>query len=108
MTEPEAIDLDMTVDEIMRRWPATIRVMIRHKMLCIGCPIAIFHTVEDACRAHDIDVASFSEDLLQAMKSDPMANAPSAFFAKADDGVSSSRARRRVEHGSSVGAKIGR
>ena len=69
----------MTVDEIMRRWPATIRVMIRNKMLCIGCPIGVFHTVLDACAAHRVDLESFSKELLEAMGSDPVANAPSAF-----------------------------
>ena len=79
MTRPETIDPDMTVDEIMRRWPATIRVMIRNKMLCIGCPIGVFHTVLDACEAHRVDLESFSKELLEAMGSDPVANAPSAF-----------------------------
>lgn len=76
---PAAIDPDMTVDEIMRRWPATIRVMIRHRMLCIGCPIGIFHTVADACDAHRIEPEAFSRELLEAMRNDPVANAPSAF-----------------------------
>lgn len=79
MREPETIDPDMTVDEIMRRWPATIRVMIRHGMLCIGCPIAIFHTVADACDAHDVDPQAFSAELLAAMRSDHAASIPSAF-----------------------------
>ncbi len=77
--KPSAIDPDMSVDEIMRRWPATIRVMIRHRMLCIGCPIGIFHTVADAAAAHAIDEAAFSAELLAAMRSDPSTEAPSAF-----------------------------
>ena len=77
--KPSAIDPDMSVDEIMRRWPATIRVMIRHRMLCIGCPIGIFHTVADAAEAHAIDEAAFSAELLAAMRSDPSAEAASAF-----------------------------
>jgi hybrid cluster-associated redox disulfide protein len=77
--KPSAIDPDMSVDEIMRRWPATIRVMIRHRMLCIGCPIGIFHTVADAAAAHAIDEATFSAELLAAMRSDPSTEAPSAF-----------------------------
>nr|WP_274627798.1 DUF1858 domain-containing protein [Mesorhizobium shangrilense] len=79
VSRPSSIDPDMTVDEIMRRWPATIKVMIRNRMLCIGCPIGIFHTVADACEAHRVDLESFSEELLAAMRSDPVANAPSAF-----------------------------
>jgi len=62
-----AIDPDMPVDEIMRRWPATIRVMIRNGMLCIGCPIGSFHTVAEACLAHAVDEAAFSAELREAM-----------------------------------------
>ena len=77
--KPQSIDPDMTVDEIMRRWPATIGVMIAYKLLCIGCPIGVFHTVTDVCAAHDVDEDAFSADLLAAMRRDPAANAPSAF-----------------------------
>ncbi|WP_164783732.1 DUF1858 domain-containing protein [Mesorhizobium sp.] len=76
---PASIDPRMTVDEIMRRWPATIRIMIRNKMLCVGCPIGIFHTVSDACAAHRLDEEAFSTELLASMRSDPLANASSAF-----------------------------
>lgn len=79
---PSAIDPDMSVDEIMRRWPATIRVMIRHRMLCIGCPIGIFHTVADAAAAHSMEETALAAELFAAMKSDPAADAPSAFEAK--------------------------
>ena len=54
---------DLTVDEIMRRWPATIRPFMRHRMLCIGCPIGAFHTVADACEAHGIDPSAFAAEL---------------------------------------------
>ncbi|WP_442582144.1 DUF1858 domain-containing protein [Mesorhizobium sp. ASY16-5R] len=80
MNLPETIEPDMTVDEIMRRWPMTIRVVMRHRMLCIGCPIGIFHTVVDACQAHRIDLESFSAELLDAMRHDPVAKGPSAFY----------------------------
>lgn len=79
MNKPKAIDPDMTVDEIMRRWPAAIGVVLRHGMLCVGCPIGVFHTVTDACAAHEIDEERFSHALLAAMRGDPAANAPSAF-----------------------------
>ena len=50
--ESSQIGFEMTVDEVMRRWPATIRVFLDFRMNCVGCPIAGFHTVEDACREH--------------------------------------------------------
>lgn len=76
---PPAIDGDMTVDEIMRRWPSTIRVFIRNRMLCIGCPIGVFHTVKDACDAHELDEEIVSLELLAAMTRDVLASGPSAF-----------------------------
>ena len=51
------IESTQLVDDVMRRWPATIRVFLNHRMHCVGCPIACFHTVEDACREHDVDRA---------------------------------------------------
>lgn len=58
------LDPDMPVDEIMHRWPETLRVMIRHQIRCIGCPFGIFHTVADAAAAHDVDEAAFAAELL--------------------------------------------
>lgn len=49
----------LLVDDVMTRWPATIRVFLDFKLGCVGCPIASFHSVDDACREHDIDAGSF-------------------------------------------------
>ena len=48
----------MTVDHVMSRWPASIRVFIDFKMNCVGCPIATFHSVGEASREHKIDAAA--------------------------------------------------
>ncbi|UPK37073.1 DUF1858 domain-containing protein [Bradyrhizobium sp. 186] len=50
---------DDLVDDIMRTAPHTIRVFLAFRMACVGCPIATFHTVEDACREHGIDRKKF-------------------------------------------------
>lgn len=77
--EPTPIDPSMTVDEIMVRWPGTIRVFIRNRMLCIGCPIGVFHAVADACAAHGLDEESFSRELLAAVRGDIRSNGRPAF-----------------------------
>lgn len=59
---------DMTMDEIMREWPATIRVVLDHGMLCVGCPIASFHTIEDAVKEHSIDGDRFRFDIETAIR----------------------------------------
>jgi len=50
---------DMTVDQVMNRWPASIRVFMDFKMGCVGCPIAAFHSVDEAGREHKIDGGAF-------------------------------------------------
>lgn len=60
-------DSEMPIDTIMRQWPATIAVLIRHRMLCVGCPIAAFHTVSDACREHGTDEGTFVRELGDAI-----------------------------------------
>ena len=52
------------VHDVMSRWPPTIRVFLDFRMSCVGCPIAGFHSVEDACREHGID----RDDFLAALR----------------------------------------
>jgi len=50
---------DMTVDQVMKRWPASMRVFLDFRLGCVGCPIATFHSVEEASCEHAIDGAAF-------------------------------------------------
>ena len=59
------IEPDMLVDGVMRRWPSTIRVFLDHRMHCVGCPIACFHTIRDAAREHGVS----GDELLAALRS---------------------------------------
>ena len=53
------IDFDDIVGEVMNARPATIRVFLDFRMGCVGCPIAAFHTVDDACKEHGVDRDEF-------------------------------------------------
>jgi len=64
------LNADATMDGIMREAPATIRVVLQHGMLCVGCPIASFHTVFDAAREHDLDEDQLRHYLEAAIESD--------------------------------------
>ncbi|GAB5506420.1 MAG: DUF1858 domain-containing protein [Rhizobiaceae bacterium] len=63
-----AIDPDMPIDEIMRKWPMTIGTVIKHGMLCVGCPIGGFHTVSEACAEHDVDEDLFVDELVATIE----------------------------------------
>ena len=48
------IGFDDIVGEVMDVRPATIRVFLDFRMKCVGCPIAAFHSVDDACKEHGV------------------------------------------------------
>jgi hybrid cluster-associated redox disulfide protein len=51
------------VDDVMRRWPDTIRAFLDHRMSCPGCPIACLHPVAEACCEHQVEAEIFLRDL---------------------------------------------
>lgn len=61
------IDLDDLVDEVMKGYPASIRVFLDFKMSCVGCPIACFHTVNDACLEHGVERNEFLRVLRESV-----------------------------------------
>lgn len=60
---------DLRLKAVMDRWPQTLPVFIKHQMLCIGCTIARYHTINDACREHDLDADKIFTELAAAIKS---------------------------------------
>jgi hybrid cluster-associated redox disulfide protein len=66
----EAMLDDMTVDEIMRRWPSTIRVFHDNGMYCVGCPIGSFHTLPEASEAHGLDPDRFEQEIARLVYSE--------------------------------------
>lgn len=62
MTSAELLVLP--VGAIMSRWPSTISVFIARRMHCIGCPVSMFHRLEDAAAEHGLEL----EELLQAVE----------------------------------------
>lgn len=61
--------LDLSVAEIMTRWPATVAVFINRHMHCVGCPIGGFHTLADAAAEHGLPLGELTDDILQAAQS---------------------------------------
>jgi hybrid cluster-associated redox disulfide protein len=57
------IGFDDMVDDVMRGTPETIRVFLEFRMRCVGCPIACFHTVDDAAHEHGVDRDAFLKAL---------------------------------------------
>jgi hybrid cluster-associated redox disulfide protein len=57
------ITKDMPIGEIVQNYPATIRVFLRHGLMCFGCAIARFESLEQGALAHGIDPDVLLQDL---------------------------------------------
>ncbi len=49
MRDPHFDDADLSIADILRRWPETIPVIIGQDMLCFGCLVGLFQVIDDAC-----------------------------------------------------------
>ena len=60
---PESISETTTIDEVVRRYPATAQVFVRRRMHCVGCDVDRFHTVADACGIYSQPLGPFLDEL---------------------------------------------
>lgn len=56
----------MTAEELQRRWPATIPVLLRRRMGCVGCSVAAFDTLLDMASHHGLPLEDLREELEEA------------------------------------------
>lgn len=63
-------DPDLSLSDLMARWPQTMGVFLSHGMLCVGCLIAPFHTITDACAEYHLDEDGFIAELCAAIEKD--------------------------------------
>lgn len=76
MSRTWTYDPGMSIDAVMRRWPAAIRVVMRHRMLCVGCPVGPFHSIAEACAEHGLDECRFAAELAAAVNDRGEADGP--------------------------------
>lgn len=57
------ITRDMTITEIVQKFPKTIEVFFKHGMHCLGCMAAHFENLEQGALAHRINVEILLSDL---------------------------------------------
>ncbi len=62
----DAFSATDTIAVITANRPAAARVLLDHGMHCVGCPIAPFETLADACAIYQLDVADLIAELASA------------------------------------------
>jgi hybrid cluster-associated redox disulfide protein len=62
------ITRDMTIEQIIRRYPQTVAVFRKFGLDCMQCQIAAFEAVEDGAGVHRVDVDTLLRELNQVIK----------------------------------------
>ena len=62
------ITKNMTMGEIVQKYPETVDVMIKHGLHCVGCHLAAMETVEQGAIGHGIDLDELLKDMNKAIK----------------------------------------
>lgn len=62
------ITKDMSITDIVEKYPEAVDVFLKHGMHCFGCMAARFENVEQGALAHGIDVEELMKDLNKAVK----------------------------------------
>lgn len=63
-----SITKEMTIGEIVQKWPKTVEVFHRYGMSCLGCPATQFENVEQGAIMHGIDIQQLIKELNEAAK----------------------------------------
>jgi len=63
----DRITADMTVGEVVKRYPQTVRVFLRHFMNCFGCNIARFHDITTGSLRYGLDPEVLIAELNEAI-----------------------------------------
>jgi len=61
--KPLKITKEMTIGEVIQKYPKTTFVFIDYGLHCIGCPMAEPETIEEAAKLHRVELKKFLKDL---------------------------------------------
>ena len=61
------ITKEMSIGEVVDKYPQAVEVFLRHGLMCFGCALARFENVEQGATAHGINVEALIKDLNAAV-----------------------------------------
>ncbi|MBN1642012.1 MAG: DUF1858 domain-containing protein [Anaerolineae bacterium] len=62
-TVERTITADMTIGEVLKKYPESLKVFLSHGLMCVGCAVARFENIRQGATAHGIDVDALIRDL---------------------------------------------
>ena len=63
------ITKDIKIEEVVKEYPETMMVFMKHGLHCVGCHVSAFESVEDGALAHGINVDALVADLNKVISS---------------------------------------
>jgi hybrid cluster-associated redox disulfide protein len=64
----QPITLEAIVNDVLKSWPQTIPVFLKHCMGCVGCSMSAFERLGDALVYYAVPSATFIEELHLAIQ----------------------------------------
>jgi hybrid cluster-associated redox disulfide protein len=65
--EPEMLSPSWIVADLLKKWPETIPVFIKHRMACVGCAMSSFETLKDAASIYRLPCQQLLDDLQKSI-----------------------------------------
>jgi hybrid cluster-associated redox disulfide protein len=60
------IDLQLTVDKVLQRWPQAFSVFMKHKTKCPGCYMQSFCTLKDVADTYQLSLDELIDEIKNA------------------------------------------
>jgi hybrid cluster-associated redox disulfide protein len=64
--DAKVIDIRLTMDKVMQKWPQSFSVFMKHKTKCVGCFMQQFCTLKDVAATYGLSLETLIEDVLSA------------------------------------------
>ena len=58
----------LSVGRLMQRRSETIGVFLSHGMLCVGCSVSPFHTIDEVCAIYGLDPQVLRKELRRVIR----------------------------------------
>jgi hybrid cluster-associated redox disulfide protein len=62
-TTEMTITAEMTIGEVLAKYPESLKVFLSHGLMCVGCAVARFENIGQGATAHGINVDALIKDL---------------------------------------------
>ena len=62
-THEQTITAEMTIGEVLKNYPESLKVFLTHGLMCVGCAVARFENIRQGATAHGINVDALIKDL---------------------------------------------